>query len=376
MPDYEVHSTPTLSPFNMRLGLIGWGTASGNGGMNTDIASLAPFVTKWLIPDHPKLPLHDPYIMKARQNTELFFSTLDEKPGNLDTFFSNIDGLLYIEHPIYRKNHFCNFDIIEECDLRRIPTFGIPMWEWWPEEEEWALRTSALWAVTQYTNNYLSSLAYVLESRGLSPRWRNKVFGCKWGINSDEFAFRLRKQIVNIAYVLGNAGYKNRKAGEITIPTLVNLAEQGIPISIYSQSDLSSYGISCSNINIKATTFPMRKDVYVDGDLFVFPSYWEGLCHGLYEASYSGALVITTNTAPMNECLPAITIPVDQIKDEHIGKKIKKAIPSMEALKHIIKSLYGSECSDISQASHDWVARERDLKNTLLDLYNSFAPLL
>ena len=34
----------------MRLGLVGWGVASGNGGMNTDIACLGDFVTKWLIP--------------------------------------------------------------------------------------------------------------------------------------------------------------------------------------------------------------------------------------------------------------------------------------------------------------------------------------
>ena len=57
----------------MRLGLVGWGVASGNGGMNTDIACLGDFVTKWLIPKHPKLPLHDTYIQRAKGSVEITF---------------------------------------------------------------------------------------------------------------------------------------------------------------------------------------------------------------------------------------------------------------------------------------------------------------
>ena len=81
----------------MRLGLVGWGIASGNGGMNTDIACLSEFVTKWLIPKHPKLPLHDPYVKRAKKYSDKLKNSLSNlhagagfkiliKPLSLATF--------------------------------------------------------------------------------------------------------------------------------------------------------------------------------------------------------------------------------------------------------------------------------------------------
>ena len=73
--------------------------------MNTDIACLGDFVTKWLIPKHPKLPLHDPYIERAKGSVEItFLDANDNFDDVIDQFSEDIDGLLYIEHPIFNPS--------------------------------------------------------------------------------------------------------------------------------------------------------------------------------------------------------------------------------------------------------------------------------
>jgi glycosyltransferase involved in cell wall biosynthesis len=357
----------------MRLGLVGWGTPSGNGGMNSDIADLAMYVTKWLIPSHPKLPLHDPYIERVRTTTEVYMCSLEAKPDCLEDFFRDIDGILYVEHPIFRKNNFCGFDIVEYCKENDYNVFGIPMWEWWPEEEQWAVNTDALWAVTNYTNQYLTSLAVVLEARGILPAWSDKVFGCKWGVNAKEFDFKQRDTINSVAFVNGNGGYKCRKASDLILPTLGRLAEAGIDVNVYTQAPLDKH---YSHLNYVASNFPYRKDVYRDDDLFIFTSYWEGLCHGIYEAAYSGAIVVTTDTQPMNESDACIKIPVTHIESEHLSKRIKKAVPCMDSLESTVKSLYRSNCRELSMASHLWIGRHRTLSDTIEEMYISFSSSL
>ena len=359
----------------MRLGLIGWGTATGNGGMNSDIAHLAKYVTKWMIPSHPEHPYHLPYINRCIHNTKVYFSSFDSCPEDIELFFSDIDGILYVEHPIYRSSHFSGYDLILDCLSRGKSAFGIPMWEWWPEEAEWAQMTSALWAPTRYTLTYLKALQTILYSRGYEPLWKNSVYGSYWGVDCNEFRYKNRKNIESIAYVNGQGGYKCRKASDIIIPCLSRMAQLGANVKIYTQTDLPSFpGIDL--ITIKSDNHDSRSQLYLDDDLFVFSSYWEGLCHGIYEAAYSGGIVVTTNDPPMNELVPALTINVEEVKTESLDKKIRKGVPSGQHLYHLLQSVIGSECSDLSLKGHQWVLENRNLSITLLDMYSKFQAYL
>ena len=357
----------------MRLGLVGWGVASGNGGMNTDIACLSNFVTKWLIPQHPKFINHDSYLNKATEHVEITFV----KPGDnydeiIDSFCENIDGLLYIEHPIFNLNEY-KYDVVQKFHEKGKKVFAIPMWEWWPEETSWAVNTDAIWAVTAYTNKYMHALADVLESRGIQPVWKDSIFGSQWGINVNDFSYRQRDNANEIVFVRGNAGYKDRKAGNLIIPELTKLAsESEFKVTIYSQADLPNTSNLPPNVQVTQKVFPDRKSVYENGDIFIFCSHWEGLCHGIYEASYSGGLVLTTNTEPMDECKPAFLVDVENISTEKLAKNIKKVTPSMKNMRNILDSLQGKNISHLSHEAHEWVASERDLSVTLSDMYAHF----
>ena len=71
--------------------------------------------------------------------------------------------------------------------------------------------TDAIWAVTDYTNNYMHALADVLETRGVSPSWKNTIFGNQWGVNLNDFSYRQRNRAEEIVFVRGNAGIKTEK---------------------------------------------------------------------------------------------------------------------------------------------------------------------
>lgn len=353
----------------MRIGLVGWCSASGNGGMNLDIYMLAEYVTKWLIPDgSDAFPIYPNYLTKARAQAgkKVYVSELSKRPDCIDEFFEDIDAILYVEHPVYRLGHFGGYCIVSECYQRSVPVFGIPMWEWWPKDAKWSLLTSKLWCVTDYTREYITAMSTILKAEGRCPAWQLQVSGNRWGINTSEFRFTARTNVKNIVFVNGNGGYKDRKAGDLVLSILPRISPS-LQVSIYSQKAIAN--TLPSNVNYHCKTLLSRHELYESGDLFLFPSYWEGLCHGLYEASYSGALVITTNSSPMNECVPSLLLPISEYNSVILDKPVKKAIASAEDLLKTINTLSHANIEVLSRASHEWVKANRDLRDTLQDMH-------
>lgn len=303
----------------MNFGLIGWAIASGNGGMNSDIALLAPWVTHWLIPQHPKSTNHQPYL-ENQSATKLMHCRLSGDEDICLKFLDEVDGIIYVEHPCLKDQ----FDIVEHARKMGKLVVGIPMWEWWPERKPWAMQTDILWAVTPFTNRYLKSLSDVLYVHGWKHRWRNHVIGDRWGVNLADFPFRQRTDAQHFVFINGNGGYKMRKASDVVFEAFS--LPGAPPLTVYTQqTEMIAKSIS-DNIRIIDKNFPERKDVYEDGDVFLFPSYWEGLCHGIYEGQAVGGLVITTDHPPMNQCGTPFLVPVGLLGQEDLaGKKILKA---------------------------------------------------
>lgn len=349
----------------MNFGLVGWATATGNGGMNSDIADLASWITHWLVPEHPKLPIHQQYFDK-KSNTKIIQCRLQGDNDIYKHFLKQIDGIIYVEHP-YLVGEF-NI-VIEAKRLNKI-VVGIPMWEWWPEHKDWALKTDILWSVTRFTNRYLSSLSDVLYVHGWQHNWRNRVYGNHWGVNLDEFPYIQRTSAKRFVFVNGNGGYKLRKASDIIYKAFT--LPDAPPLTVYTQQEEILEISKSNNITIVSKNFPERRNVYEDGDVFLFPSYWEGLCHGLYESQAMGGIVITSDHPPMNECGTPYRVKIENISQENIaGKNIIKAIPNFNHLYELAKSLYKSDIYSLSKESRKNIEFKYSLKDTLLLLYDS-----
>lgn len=346
----------------MNFGLVGWGIASGNGGMNSDIALLAPWVTHWLVPEHSKSQNHAPYIDRQVATIVMHCKRSgDERIYN--KFLAAVDGIIYVEHPCLIEP----YDIVSEAKKQGKLVVGIPMWEWWPERKPWAMKTDILWAVTEFTNRYLKSLSDVLFVHGYEHSWRNKVIGNKWGVNIEDFPFKQRDKAESFVFINGNGGYKLRKASDIVFEAF---SKPGAPpLTVYTQSTNLSENLS-SNITVIDKNFPERKDVYSEGDIFIFTSYWEGLCHGIYEGQAVGGVVITTDHPPMNECGTPYLVPVNRFSQEDLsGKKIIKAHPSADFLYNLVSGLYKQPILNESLTGYRRMVETRDLSITLTILY-------
>lgn len=348
----------------MNFGLIGWGIASGNGGMNSDIAQLASWVTHWLIPQHPKSPIHQPYLDKL-PNKEIIHCKLSDDHDNYNKFLNSVDGIIYVEHPCLKDD----YDIVAEAKKRGKLVVGIPMWEWWPERKSWAMQTDVLWAVTNFTNRYLNSLSDTLYVHGWQHNWRNRIHGNRWGVNLNDFPFKQREKAEKFVFINGNGGYKLRKASDIVFEAFS--LPGAPPLTVYTQQTDRIAKNLPPNVTLINKTFPDRKDVYDEGDVFIFPSYWEGLCHGIYEGQAVGGLIITSDHPPMNECGSSLLVPIVDLSQEELsGKKIIKAIPSTHHLFEIARSIYSTNIKEQSTKNHTHIKTNFNLKETLKIMYN------
>lgn len=346
----------------MNIGLVGWGIASGNGGMNSDIISLASWVTHWLIPNHPRSANHPDYLERGREKI-IVECKLSDDNDIYNKFLDEVDGILYIEHPCITGE----YDIVSEANKRGKIVIGIPMWEWWPERKSWALNTDMLWAVTKASNEYLRALSMTLFMHGYHHSWRGHVFGSSWGVNLEDFPFRKRSRADKFVFINGNGGYKLRKASDIVFDAFSRPGAP--PLLVYTQSS-NIANFSCKNITLIDRNFPRRMDVYSDGDIFLFPSYWEGLCHGIYEGQASGGVVVTSDHPPMNECGTPFLISIEKYLQEDLsGKKICKAVPDSSMLYTICKKIYQKEISDLSMQGRNNIEQNFNLRETLDSLY-------
>jgi len=348
----------------MNIGLIGWAIASGNGGMNSDIATLASWITHWLVPQHPNSKNHQEYLDKA-QSKKVIECKLTGDNAVYDKFLDEVDGILYVEYPCLKGE----YDIVAEAKKKGKLVIGIPMWEWWPERKPWSLQTDVLWAVTQTTHEYLQSLSMLLFMHGYEHAWKGQIFGNRWGVNINDFKYNLRTKANSFVFINGNGGYKLRKASDVVFEAFSRPGAP--PLTVYTQKDNIAQ-IKSSNITLIDNNFPTRSEVYSEGDVFLFTSYWEGLCHGIYEGQASGGLVVTTDHPPMNECGTPFLVPVEKYLQEDLsGKKICKAVPSAAILYSICKKLYKKDIAELSETGRSNIETRFDLRNTLDDLYTS-----
>ena len=212
----------------MNIGLVGWGIASGNGGMNSDIVSLASWVTHWLVPNHPNSDNHREYLDKASEKKIIECNLIGDN-AICDKFLDEVDGILYVEHPCFKEQ----YDIVNEAKKRNKLVIGIPMWEWWPERKPWALNTDILWAVTKATNEYLHALSMTLFMHGFDHSWRDRIYGNRWGVNLTDFPYENRAVANRFVFINGNGGYKLRKASDIVFDAFSRPGAP--PLTVYTQ---------------------------------------------------------------------------------------------------------------------------------------------
>lgn len=353
----------------MRIGLIGWGSATGNGGMNGDIARLSPNVVRWLAPKHPKVGYHEPYMEAAAPHCEIIRCAVSGEHGTYGRFLDGLDAVLFVELPYLQ-----GWDVVGECRKRGIKTMCIPMYEWWPRYAQWMQQVDSIWCVTPFTVDYCRKHSEELKSQGHGCEWADRIFGDRWGVDLEEFQFQERTTAERILFANGNGGCGGRKGAQIVIDAAQFIRD--IPITILSQNDSLPKSKS-GKVTVTRKNFATRRELYEHGDVFLAPSYWEGLGHQLYEAQACGLPVLASDYPPMNQCGTELLIPLNRTEPVRVcGKSIQKAVPSCDALAKMVEELYGSDVRELSRRARQRIEQRHDLRHVLCDLESAISSVL
>jgi len=140
-----------------------------------------------------------------------------------------------------------------------------------------------------------------------------QAFYVKWGVDCELFR-PIEKKRNNELVFFHSAGMSNRKGTDLLIRTFIKYRLYGrSKLIVHTQRDLDFLPANINDYNIeiinKTVTAP---GLYYLGDVYVYPTYLDGLGLTIYEALACGLPVIATDYAPMNEII-----------NDEVGKLVK-----------------------------------------------------
>lgn len=307
------------------IAYIGWAVNTGNGGMGRDLVNNIPSVVRWIVPTHFDKNNNSTYFSSIRAGIEVIH--VDHKMSEIDfkVLLSGIKKVIFIEYPPIQIFNSNLTDVCVQCGVKVV---CIPMWEWWPQNPQWTKNVDIILCITNFTYKFIKGRVIHDEVRNIENRWKGNIFRVDWGVDLNEFKF-IEKNNKNIAFINGNGGYENRK----NLPLVLELAKSNpdMRIEIYTQKQITDVDIpdNCS-VNCKDNDF--RAEVYKRESIFLFPSKWEGFCHGIYEAQAVGGYVVCTNCPPINEVESNHLIQCGDYSFTEVGRWINAAQVTVENL--------------------------------------------
>jgi len=164
--------------------------------------------------------------------------------------------------------------------------------------------------------------------------------------------WKLREKAITFVHNAGNGGLGGRNGTREVIEAM-KLVKSPIKLILRSQIPITWNGDT--RITIHHGTFE-KKQIFENGDVFLFPEKFNGLSLPLQEAFASGMLVMAGNRFPMNKWLPnEPLIPVSHYTEEKItARKFKCAQYSPTAIAAQIDMWYNRDISEYSKIGLAW----------------------
>ena len=367
--NYITPERPAVRNVNgkLRIGLVGPSSGFGLAHLNRELA-LQLHVDRWLIPGSSSQDSNAhcriDQIARAMSSQEM------------EAWMEGLDVVVFVERP-----HFAN--LTQTARRLGIYVVCIPMWEWLSPTQAWLHDINLMLCPAYYTFNRLQSWR---QRFGFS--WQ--VFHLPWPVNLKHFDFRIRRTCHRFVYVNGSGGstasilgsspgdpkHQKRRKGLDVLLAAAKMAPS-VPIIVYADDK----ELSVLPQNVELRQLPRENELlYIDGDVCIQPSRWEGLGLPLLECQAAGMPLITSDAAPMNEHEPMHLIPVQTTVGKLTSEiSLPVAEPDPVALAAIMRSLHGRNISSHSkrarqfvEQSHNWqtAATEihRIIKNSLFNV--------
>lgn len=340
----------------LRIGLVGWAVRTGLGNQHADLFATG-IIDRWLVPAHPILGIDDllcpPGAIRCRRSGDV---------AAYHQFLDSIEALVVIEQP-----PLDGFDLVREASRRGITVCLVPNIEWLPDPKESPqLRdVDCMFAPTEWSWRALQSVSDRAARQGATCRWQDKIGGGRWGVNLRKFQFRERGVVARFVFCNGYGGVEGRK-GAAVIGKAAALAPE---VKILARSQRANLPPMPPNVEVVVENVDDRRSLYDDGEVFLAPSYWEGLGLQLYEAQACGMPVVTTDAPPMNEAGPVIKINVaSRGVASHTYRAVDKSIADPAHLAAIMRELNGKPVNKGSREAREYVVAHHNDQEVATEL--------
>lgn len=323
------------------IGLVGPCEGYGLAQQSLDIARHLG-VNRWLVPhdlngDRPELPCRIDAVSRPLSSIEL------------EAWLSGLDAVLFIERPTYPL-------LTQVARRLGVCVVCVPNWEWIHPGLDWLSDVDVMLCPTLVTANMLR-------------RWQ-ACFGftwqlvhIPWPIETSRFRFRMRRKCRAFVYVHGLGGATARRFnGHETIRrkglhVLLDAARRmpSVPIIVYAAG--SDQAVP-PNVELRYPPADNRL-LYLEGDVCVQPSHWEGLGLPLLECQAAGMPLITTDAPPMNEHQPLRAVQCElhafRLASDLV---IPVALMEPQRLAEALASVFETDLKDASKRARRFVQRE------------------
>jgi hypothetical protein len=248
--------------------------------------------------------------------------------NDINWLLEDIDTLLIFENEYLQG-------VTHKAHKRGIRVVVMPMHEGTPHKEMYA----DLWLCP-------SSLEYNCDY-GYGEKVRLNV-----PVNTDVIIWKERNKAKHFVHNTGRGGANLRNG---TVELLVALDKTDTPFDLTIRSQMLPFSKEDKRLKIEFQNFRNYWDMWIDGDVFIFPEKFNGLSLPVQEAVAAGYAVMTGKRNPFKEWLPKeLLIPIEGEYDMTMVNTFKAADISPDKIAKHLEKWYNKDITKFSKWGKEW----------------------
>lgn len=231
-----------------------------------------------------------------------------------------------------------------------------------PDNKFWSLITDDC----RRANFILVNSDYVAESFTKNNFSPEKIKTIYWGVREDFIGLKQSWKIGNKINLVFTGTFSIRKGAHTLIEIAEVLDKEGIEFTLHIvgpiEFDYSKYYTLSKNIKFHGNLLQDNlKEILINGDIYLFPTFAEGCARSAMEAMAIGLPVITTPNCgvPITSYNSGILVEPGNVKD--FVSEIKKI-----GLNENLRTYIGKNATELIRSKYTWA----DYKQNMLALYN------
>lgn len=315
---------------NSGIGILSYKNNSGIGNIARTFEKYLE-IDDFFVVNFPEKPLRTDWLNGNEYfGTGALYQTSDKE---IRDWFkkSQIKKLLLIETPF----NWNLFDIAKEFGIE---VFSLIHWECFRNDKRWHKATKLI-SNTKCGVEYVKKLGF------------ENIEYISYPVDLE---FKQRVKAEKFLYVYGYGGVWDRKNLKAVIEVQRRL---NFPLLIRTQVPLDIRG---ENIEVRYENIDDYKDLYIEGDVLLYPTKFEGLGLIILEAMASGIPVITTDAPPMNEYIreEELLVKVERKEQYTIYSNFDGNLVDIDDFEGKIKAIRDKDISFLSQLLRERIEKE------------------